>query len=472
MLYEDLLRTKVSKGIEEVWSGLEPVPAYELSTALLGLTLNQGEIDKLFNFLSSKSAEPINVAWETAFLELHEIFRRQFEAKLSQIKKQCEIVERSHVLDPARAKAVQVIYDETDPKQSESWSGQVMTMFSVMPKVETDLLEIMNQLMVGEDGIPPLIAQHLIERLQAPKGGHWVVYSHGYETLTGFLHNMKNKLATLRLFSYTLLKTPEKQSAVEQLRSTLDVMERVFQRALPEDIKEPETIRYLEVDTIAELILSQVSSYASEAVIKKQHLTFENRIPKAGNLEMRMPPESLWSIVHNFVTNAINYTQVGGSIVVSLNAAIRDDQNVVTVTVSDDGPGISEADRELVFKPYYRGEGAKVEGSGMGLHLCRKLAENLNGSVELLTASEEDGLGATGTTFMASFHAYPHDRKMILEKRWREKLQAAEKTDNFPPSGTEEVTNEMSPEEWDRLVKHLLEDENDTSEVSDSGKGR
>jgi signal transduction histidine kinase len=55
---------------------------------------------------------------------------------------------------------------------------------------------------------------------------------------------------------------------------------------------------------------------------------------------------------------------------------------LASITVDDDGPGIDEADRERVFEPFYRGDGAlrRTPGNGLGLALVRHIAESHGGS--------------------------------------------------------------------------------------------
>ena len=57
----------------------------------------------------------------------------------------------------------------------------------------------------------------------------------------------------------------------------------------------------------------------------------------------------------------------------------------VTYTVSDDGPGVSEAESEQIFEPGVRGSAGQRNGSGgagLGLALARRLARAARGDVE------------------------------------------------------------------------------------------
>jgi signal transduction histidine kinase len=71
------------------------------------------------------------------------------------------------------------------------------------------------------------------------------------------------------------------------------------------------------------------------------------------------------------------------------------------VSVRDQGPGVPEAERELIFERFQRGSGTRGEGGfGLGLAIGRELAERMNGSLELdagpaPTADEPPGAGFT-----------------------------------------------------------------------------
>jgi len=54
----------------------------------------------------------------------------------------------------------------------------------------------------------------------------------------------------------------------------------------------------------------------------------------------------------------------------------------LTLEVSDDGRGISADEIERLFKPYERGE-ETFNGSGLGLHVCKTIAELMGGNLSL-----------------------------------------------------------------------------------------
>ncbi|QID19221.1 HAMP domain-containing histidine kinase [Nitrogeniibacter mangrovi] len=102
-------------------------------------------------------------------------------------------------------------------------------------------------------------------------------------------------------------------------------------------------------------------------------------------------PGPLGQVIQNLVANAERYAypeETGGDIVIR---ARRDGEQAV-ITVSDNGRGIPEADREHIWDPFYT-TGRHLGGTGLGLHICQQIAEHLlGGSLTLVTPP-----GAPGT---------------------------------------------------------------------------
>ena len=88
----------------------------------------------------------------------------------------------------------------------------------------------------------------------------------------------------------------------------------------------------------------------------------------------------LGEMIRNLVDNALQYTPTGGT--VTVRVLVDPFGQVVVLQVEDSGPGIPAAEREQVFRPFYRALGTQVDGSGLGLAIVREIA--LQHRVELL----------------------------------------------------------------------------------------
>jgi signal transduction histidine kinase len=91
----------------------------------------------------------------------------------------------------------------------------------------------------------------------------------------------------------------------------------------------------------------------------------------------------LFQMMVNLIDNAVKYTPAGGSIWVSVKP-LR--SGGVLLSVADSGPGIPPADRENVFRRFFRLESSRGEhpGSGLGLSLVRAVVNMHHGRIELL----------------------------------------------------------------------------------------
>lgn len=92
----------------------------------------------------------------------------------------------------------------------------------------------------------------------------------------------------------------------------------------------------------------------------------------------------LWALLDNAVIH-------GGGTPVSVRIAAASASSTLVVRIADAGPGISEADRERLFRRYERAAGGAVEGSGLGLYVSRELCRAMGGDLILEPAVEGEG---------------------------------------------------------------------------------
>jgi len=105
---------------------------------------------------------------------------------------------------------------------------------------------------------------------------------------------------------------------------------------------------------------------------------------------------ALRELTRNLLHNAIKHSPPGGALQVGLVCEAQ----LVVLTVSDSGAGITPALRERLFQPFAtdHGAGPSLSGSGLGLAICREIVQSLGGQIELnnrYEGSEVCGLDAT-----------------------------------------------------------------------------
>jgi two-component system sensor histidine kinase KdpD len=100
---------------------------------------------------------------------------------------------------------------------------------------------------------------------------------------------------------------------------------------------------------------------------------------------VKADPVLLAQLITNLLDNALKYSD--GPIELSVAA----DAQELTVSVKDRGPGIPESERESVFQPWSRSAAAGQRSAGLGLALCRAIAQAHGGR---LTVRRRNGGGS------------------------------------------------------------------------------
>jgi two-component system, OmpR family, phosphate regulon sensor histidine kinase PhoR len=137
-------------------------------------------------------------------------------------------------------------------------------------------------------------------------------------------------------------------------------------------------------------IFSQVMGLFRERASKK-NVSLEERasgeVPK-----VRADRRALEHVLTNLIDNAVKYCGPGTHVWVSVALA----PETVTVSVTDDGPGIDERHLPRVFERFYRvdaGRSREVGGTGLGLSIVKHLVEAMEGTVSVESRLNQ------GTTF-------------------------------------------------------------------------
>jgi signal transduction histidine kinase len=97
----------------------------------------------------------------------------------------------------------------------------------------------------------------------------------------------------------------------------------------------------------------------------------------------------LQRVIQNLISNALKYRQASSAPKITISC--ETDGQFCRVFVSDNGPGIPAKHHERIFQPLKRLHGNEIEGTGMGLAVCRKIVERHGGQIWV---ESEAGTGA------------------------------------------------------------------------------
>ncbi|MBJ7251638.1 MAG: HAMP domain-containing protein [Acetobacteraceae bacterium] len=184
--------------------------------------------------------------------------------------------------------------------------------------------------------------------------------------LAAVSHDLRTPIARLRLRAGFV----EDGEAARAIDADLDEMEAMIDA----------TLAYLRGETESEPrkpadIVAMVETLCDAAADAGAAVTY------AGPSQARLvcSPMTLKRAFANLIDNAVKYG--GGA-----RVALEDKGHEILVRIEDDGPGIPEADMQAVFEPFRRLETSRnrgTGGSGLGLTIARRAAEQHSGTVQL-----------------------------------------------------------------------------------------
>lgn len=141
---------------------------------------------------------------------------------------------------------------------------------------------------------------------------------------------------------------------------------------------------------VIELFENTISDFAHELI--KKNITVDFDTNNELMLIVHTDAEKLRLIFSNLLSNAIQFNHVGGNVKVKITK--QDGQ--IHLSVQDSGIGISETDARMIFDRFRQldeGSTKKFGGQGLGLSVCKAVADLLGGSLQVKSKVDE------GSTF-------------------------------------------------------------------------
>ena len=140
----------------------------------------------------------------------------------------------------------------------------------------------------------------------------------------------------------------------------------------------------------------------SQPMIKEKNIDFSFRINRMEKEYLYADQLRLNQIYINILSNAIKYTEPGGSVSVDLREEESEKEGCVRLVyrVSDTGIGMTPEFMEKMFEPFSRQTDSRVnsiQGTGLGLAITRQMVELMNGTID---CQSEVGKGTTFTVVL------------------------------------------------------------------------
>lgn len=154
------------------------------------------------------------------------------------------------------------------------------------------------------------------------------------------------------------------------------------------------------LDTLANNILVASQLEGGDYTRVKEELNLSELVQRSVQDFRRRFPERKWAdqiapgclltgdilllqmLVGNLVENALKYSPPDGTITILLQPENRH----VSLTIKDEGPGIPDAEKKKIFDKFYRmgqERTRQTKGTGLGLYLCRKIADDHHATIKV-----------------------------------------------------------------------------------------
>ena len=148
----------------------------------------------------------------------------------------------------------------------------------------------------------------------------------------------------------------------------------------------------LEASSIHELLTAEVDRWQPQSQARQVELSLQ---ASADLPDMDLDQVRMSQALGNVLSNAINCTEAGGSIV--LRAGLEGDETLA-ISVTDDGIGIHAADLPHVFDRFYRTDQSRsrgIGGTGLGLAITRAIVEAHGGTIAVTSVGLGQGVTVT-----------------------------------------------------------------------------
>lgn len=227
-------------------------------------------------------------------------------------------------------------------------------------------------------------------------------------------HELRSPVSALALQAQLAQRAPSplaRSEALEELRRGTERARRLIQQLLDFARLDPgvQPGPMAPID-VAKVVREVVGTYAQRA----DELIVDLGADAAGSAYVSGNEAELQSLVANLLDNALRYAPPGTAV----TAAVKENADVVEISVVDAGPGIPPEERQRVFHRFHRLAGDTTSGTGLGLAIVGSIVERHHGSIRLEDAQPgamPPGLAVHVALPVLDTHRTPLQRKLQLE---------------------------------------------------------
>jgi len=176
------------------------------------------------------------------------------------------------------------------------------------------------------------------------------------------------------------------QTSYRQLNRLTALINRLLEMRRVDDNKVPVIREKFEVVSFVKMLVKNMQLLAVKDGVR---LEFEHADLK--RLPVNTDQMKIQEILENLMGNALKFSKKGD--VIRLAMSYDKKKKMVSVSVTDQGPGVPKKDFKIIFEKFRQGS-RYSRGVGIGLYLCKQYLRLLKGDITLTSV---DGVGATFT---------------------------------------------------------------------------
>ncbi len=192
-------------------------------------------------------------------------------------------------------------------------------------------------------------------------------------------HDFRGPLSIARSYTYGLIErlSGPDLDACRELEIELEGLERMTDNLMLSLELESQHQLVLDLETVELIELVDRTCRALQRTSNDHAIIFESAV---STCVVTVDRSKIRSVVINLVGNALKYSPTGGRVWVRLTRVADN----VEISVEDEGIGLDAREVETIFERFGRGDTALqhgIRGHGLGLFICRRIAENHGGTI-------------------------------------------------------------------------------------------
>ena len=241
--------------------------------------------------------------------------------------------------------------------------------------------------------------EHLSITLKKNDAMRQVLQQTREEWITGLTHDLKTPLSSI--YGYALLLESNQYNwtdrDIQQFGSVMKEKSQ-YMTTLIDDLSLTYQLKNnslpaqhvnVEINQFVQKVLLQ---FINNPTLQNQNIEF---VPSSNKIQYFIEEKWFQRIIENLLVNAVKHNNETTTVIVKLSQ----NANSFTLSISDDGKGMDEKTKELLFERYYRGTNTEESniGTGLGLAITKQLVHTHNGTI-----SVDSALGK-GTTIILVF---------------------------------------------------------------------